>query len=366
LRWPSLILGLSQSGVMNMILITGATGHIGNVLVNQLSTSYPTEPIRLFLQPRERLSMFDGLALELFFGDIRNAQDVQRAVSGARLVFHLAGLIDTAPRRPTLLDEVNIGGTQNIVDACLMFHVERLIYVSSVHALPDLPDNQQITEIKDFPVPNLLGPYAQSKSAATAAVYDGIRRGLDAVIVYPSGVLGPFDYQESQMGLLLRYLSTQGWVKLIMSFRGAYNFVDVRDVVAGMLAAAHLGRSGEGYILSGHAVTLKEIIRLEREALGQKQPAIFYAPAWVVRTGAWLSGLFCRVFRIKQVFTPYSVAVLKSNCNISHEKATRELGYQPRPLLETFRDSLLWMEEHGQIRRSRKHPPVPLKSSRSI
>jgi dihydroflavonol-4-reductase len=344
-----------------MILVTGATGHIGNVLVRKLVTLYPQETIRLFLQPHEKLNMFDGLALELFFGDIRREEDVQRAVSGARLVFHLAGLIDTAPRRPSLLDDVNIGGTQHVVDACLLFHVERLVYVSSVHALPDLADNQVITEIKDFPVANLLGPYAQSKSQATAVVYDGIRRGLDAVIVFPTGVIGPFDYQESQMGLLLRYLSTQGWVKLIMSFRGAYNFVDVRDVVAGITAAAQAGRSGEGYILSGHSVTLKEIIRLERRALGQKQPAIFYAPTWIVRVGAWFTGLFCRIFRLRPVFTPYSVSVLMSNCNISHVKATEELGYQPRPLLETFRDSLLWMDEHGQIKIRRK-PPVPLRS----
>lgn len=346
-----------------MILVTGATGHIGNVLVRQLAKIYPQEAIRLFLQPREKLNMFDGLSLELYFGDIRNEQDVQRAVSGARLVFHLAGLIDTAPRRPSLLNDVNIGGTQHIVDACLMFHVERLIYVSSVHALPDLPDNQEIAEIKTFPVASLLGPYAQSKSQATAVVYDGIRRGLDAVIVFPTGVIGPFDYQESQMGLLLRYLSTQGWVKLIMSFRGAYNFVDVRDVVAGITAAAQAGRPGEGYILSGHSVTLKEIIRLERQALGQKQPAIFYAPTWIVRTGAWLTGLFCRVFRLRPVFTPYSVSVLKSNCNISHAKATEELGYHPRPLLETFRDSLIWMDEHGQIKIRRKRQPVPLRSN---
>jgi dihydroflavonol-4-reductase len=345
-----------------MILITGATGHIGNVLVNQLAGLYPGESIRLFLQPQEKVNMFDGLSLELFFGDIRRENDVRRAVNGARLVFHLAGLIDTAPRRPNLLDEVNIGGTRHIVEACLDAHVERLVYVSSVHALPDLPDNQLISEIKDFPSPDLLGPYAQSKSVATAAVYDGIRRGLDAVIVFPSGVIGPYDFQQSQMGHLLRYLSTQGWVKLIMSFQGAYNFVDVRDVVNGIIAASQQGRSGEGYILSGSPITLREVIRLEREALGQKQPIIFFAPTWIVRIGAWLTGGFCRLLWIKPIFTPYSVSVLKSNCNISHEKATRELGFQPRPLLETFRDSLLWMEEHGQIRLRHRHPPVALKS----
>lgn len=342
-----------------MILVTGATGHIGNILVKQIALRYPQELIRVLLLPNERVSMFDGLTLEIFLGDIRNAGDVRRAVNGARLVFHLAGLIDTAPRKPHLLEQVNVGGTRNIVEACLEYNVERLIYVSSVHALPDLPDNQLISEIKDFPVPNLLGPYARSKSAATAHVYDGIARGLNAVVVFPSGVIGPFDYQQSMMGKLLRYLSTQGWLKVVMSFRGAYNFVDARDVVAGLLAAAEKGRSGEGYILSGHQVTLREVIHLEREALGQRQPLVFYTFNWLVKAAAWLTDIGSRILHIKPIFTPYSIDVLESNCNISHEKATRELGFEPRPLLDTFRDSLYWMAENGQMKlpkpRSPKH-----------
>ncbi len=344
-------------------MVTGATGHIGNVLVNQLAVLYPQETIRLFLQQHERLHMFDGLTLEIFFGDIRKEKDVRRAVNGARIVFHLAGLIDTAPRQPQLLHQVNIGGTRQIVEACLEFHVERLIYVSSVHALPDLPDGQLICEIKDFPVPDLLGPYAQSKSEATAIIYDGIRRGLDAVIVFPSGVIGPFDFQRSMMGRLLRYLSTQGWLKLVMTFKGAYNFVDVRDVVDGMIAAARKGRSGEGYILSGHRITMREVIYLEREALGQKQPKVFFAPNWLVMAGAGLTKFFSQLFGIKPIFTPYSVAVLESNSNISHDKATAELGYQPRPLLETFRDSINWMKENGQIRQRRRHSRPAKKSA---
>ena len=334
-----------------MILITGATGHIGNVLVRQLASHYPQERLRLFLQPGEELDAFSGLTVELFYGDIRSAEDVQRAVKGARLVFHLAGIIDTAPRRPQLLHEVNVGGTKNIVEACLDHAVERLLYVSSVHALPDLPGGQEISEIKDFPVPDLLGPYANSKSEATALVYAGIQRGLDAVVVFPSGVIGPFDHRMSEMGRLLRYLSSQGWLKLVMSFDGAYNFVDVRDVTAGILAAARTGKKGEGYILSGHQVSLRQVIRLEREALGQPQPVIFFAPRWLVKSAAWLMHATCRLLRLKPFFTPYSVDVLVSNSNLSHAKASRELGFLPRPLLETFRDSLLWMQENGQIKK---------------
>lgn len=346
-----------------MILVTGATGHIGNVLVTQLAAQYPDETLRLFLQKNEKLNMFDGMTLEIFFGDIRKPADVQRAVKGARLVFHLAGLIDTAPRQPQLLQQVNIGGTRLIVEACLEQKVERLVYVSSVHALPDLPDGQLITEIKEFPVPDLLGTYARTKTEATAVVYDGIRRGLDAVIVFPSGVIGPYDYQQSQMGRLLRYLSTQGRLRLVMSFNGAYNFVDVRDVVSGMIAAAQRGRSGEGYILSGHQISLRNVILLEREAMGQRRPVIFFAPNWLVRIGAWIVKIFSRTIGIKPIFTPDSVSILESNSNISHVKATDELGYQPRPLLDTFRDSILWMQENGQIRKPRQRKTVARKST---
>lgn len=346
-----------------MILVTGATGHIGNVLVRKLSERYPQETIRILLQHGERLDPFDGLELQLYYGDIRKDADVRRAVNGARLVFHLAGLIETAPRKPQLLYQVNIGGTRNVVEACLDYQVERLVYVSSIHALAELPDGQSICEIKDFPCADLLGPYARSKSNATAVVYDGIARGLDAVIVFPSGVVGPFDNRLSEVGRMLKHLSSQGWLKLVMSFNGAYDFVDVRDVVNGMLAAARIGRRGEGYILSGFRVTLREVIRIERAALGQRQPKIFFAPNWLVKAAAWLTHGLCRIIRIKPFFTPYSVSVLESNSNISHEKAARELGYEPRPLMDTFRDSLLWMQENGQIRRPRKHAPGMSRSS---
>ncbi len=340
----------SRVGAVFLILITGATGHIGNVLVHALYQHFPGETLRIMVQPHERLDMFDRLALELFYGDVRDAEAVREAVRGVRLVFHLAGMIDTSMHPGPKLQEINVGGTRNVVAACEAERVGRLVYVSSVHALPDLPDSEVITEIDKFPVPGLLGGYAQTKTDATALVYAAIRRGLDAVIAFPSGVIGPEDYRQSEMGRVFKYFSSLGSLRLILSFNGAYNFVDVRDVVDGLIAIAEKGRSGEGYILSGHRISLSDIIRLERDCLGQCQPRIVSIPNKLVMSGAYFVAWFAHLFHVRSLVTPYSIAVLQSNSWISHEKASRELGYSPRPIDESFRDNIAWMVKTGMIR----------------
>lgn len=93
---------------MALILVTGATGHIGNVLVHALSRRYPGETIRVFLQPRESLESFNRLTLQLYFGDIRKQDDVRAAVQGTRLVFHLAGVIDTSLNPGSRIYEINV------------------------------------------------------------------------------------------------------------------------------------------------------------------------------------------------------------------------------------------------------------------
>lgn len=333
-----------------MILVTGATGHIGNVLIHVLAARYPDEKLRIFLQPREPLDLFDRLNLELYYGDIRKTADVYAAVSGARLVFHLAGLIDTSLKPGKRLFDINVGGTAHVVNACKDNPGCQLIYVSSVHALPDLPGKQIIREVSEFPVPGLLGGYAQSKSLATALVLDAARNGLDARVAFPSGVIGPADYRLSDMGRLFRYFHAIRSLKLVLSFHGAYNFVDVRDVVDGLVAIAEKGRSGEGYILSGERISIQEIINLERKILGKRLPLILTVPVWLVKSGAYLIAGFAHLFQIHALVTPYSIAVLQSNSYISHEKASRELGYQPRPVEVSIKDSLIWMQKLSLIR----------------
>lgn len=330
-----------------MILITGATGHIGNVLTKQLKEKDAAEEIRVLLLPQEDYSCLDGLGLEIVRGDIRSYEDVLSAVQGCDKVFHLAGMIDIGRKGLSSLYDVNVGGTRNVVDACLACGVKRLVYVSSVHALPEPPRGQLIRESEDFPCSGLLGHYALSKSQATAEVYRGIRSGLDAVIIFPTGIIGPDDYKFSELGRVLLY-GLQRPRRVMFGFQGEYDFVDVRDVASGLIAAMERGKAGEGYLLSGHRISVSDLFRTVQGTMGC-HPRMLNIPAFLIRLAAPFSEFFGSLFRQRPLLTPYSFAVLQSNCLVDGSKAARDLGYHPRPAEVTLLESTEWMKQYTRI-----------------
>jgi dihydroflavonol-4-reductase len=125
---------------------------------------------------------------------------------------------------------------------------------------------------------------------------------------------------------------------------GAYDFVDVRDIADGLIAAAENGKRGESYILSGHKISVRYLLETVREITGQHffQMKI---PFDLARLVAFFTPTYYRLAQASPRFTPYSLEVLRSNSNISHAKATRELGYQPRSLYESIRDTVKWFLE---------------------
>lgn len=351
-----------------MILVTGATGHLGNnflrtLLQAEAKKGAAATALRIFVPPGERLDCLDGLSFELCYGDIRRAEDLDRACQGVDYVYHLAGLVDIAPKNDQALKAINVLGTRNVVEACLRHGVRRLVYVSSIHALPDLPKDQTIRELdaRAFPNPDLLGPYARSKSEATAEVYRGVAQGLDAVLIFPTGIIGPGDYRASQFGKVLLHLLHKRRARRLFCFEGAYDFVDVRDVSQAILAAMERGRSGEGYIISGHRLSIAELYKTVFSFLGRQSVKLIFLPLRLVRFAASLVLRLARICHRKPFFTPYSIDVLKSNSQVDHSKAQRELGYRPRPIQETLEETLAWLYQrealellHSQWKASRR------------
>ena len=320
-----------------MILITGAGGHIGNVLVKHLyKKGY--KDLRLFVQPKEDISYIEKYAKEVVRGDIRDAFAVSAAVRGCEYVFHLAGLVKISGVRKRNVYDVNVNGTKNVVQACLEKKVARLLHVSSVHALKE-PETGMIDETLDTDINHLLGDYAKSKAMATIEVMNAIQKGLDAVIVFPSGVIGPYDFRSSYTGSAIKgYINAQ---KTQYYFDGKYDFVDVRDVADGIFRAFKYGEKGQGYIISGSVSSLEELIEAVEKSTGNRIKRR-WVPAFLVQIAAVLAPIYYAIAGKKPILSKYSIDVLMSNASITSQKARKKLGYKPRPLMKTIRDMVKW------------------------
>jgi len=319
-----------------MNLITGATGHIGNVLVRLMNER--GEKVRAMIMPGEDSSPLAGLNVDIIEADVLDYQSLLKAFNNIEVVFHLAGIISILPGKDSMVQAVNVCGTRNVVEAAHACGVRRLVYTSSIHALQRVPEGILIDEKIPFDTEHAISSYDSSKAIASLSILDAVQDGLDAVIVCPTGVIGPFDFRGSEMGNLIQDCVAQ---KPMLYVDGAYDFVDVRDVAQGLILAGEKGRCGESYILSGERIEVPKIIKIVKEVLGK--PFIsFKIPFFLARFTAKLTPIYYRLVHARPRFTSYSLATITSNSYISHDKAMLELGYHPRPLRESLADTVTW------------------------
>lgn len=326
---------------MKNVVVTGATGHLGNVLVRALNARGVTP--RVVVRPSSDVRALEELQVERVAGDVRDRASLDRAFAGADLVFHGAGLVSITAGKEQLLQETNVEGTRNVVEACIAAKVKRLVYTSSVHALTEPGSGGTLVEDGGFDPVTAHGAYGKSKAAASKLVQDAARAGrLDAVLVLPTGVLGPHDFLCSEAGQLVG-MAGRGRVPIIIA--GGYDWVDVRDVAEGTLLAAEKGRSGEAYLLNQHYLTNVQLCDIVAKAAGVRPP-LYALPLWLARVFAY-GGLAWELLTGRRaLLTPYSVHTVAKDFAISSEKARTELGFSPRPLEETLRDAWTWQATH--------------------
>ena len=318
-----------------MILVTGAAGHIGNVLVRELLND--RKKVRALILPGEDISALNGLDVEFVEGNVLDPISLDKAMQGIDIVFHLAGVISILPGQYDLMHRVNVEGTKNVLNAAKKAHIKRLVYTSSIHAL-SRDWKGKIDEHVPFDVINAVGDYDRTKAEASLVVLEAVKNGLDAVIVCPTGVIGPHDYRNSEMGNLLR-----SWLrkKPHLLIEGAYDFVDVRDVARGHILACERGRTGEVYILSGWQIKIFQLKQMVQDKIGRHSLTI-KIPIWLAKFGSLFTPLYYRLSKKPPKFTEYSIETVQSNSNISNKKAKKELGYSPRKLILTIADTVRW------------------------
>ena len=321
-----------------MWLVTGATGHVGNVLVRKLLER--GEQVRALILPGESHESIHGLNVEAAEGDVLNLDSVFESMQGVKGIFHLAGVISIMPGPNAFVRKVNVDGTKNILRAAQEMNVSKLVYTSSIHAIQRVEDGV-IDESVPYDMKNPYGAYDRSKAEATLEVLNAAQTGLEAVVTCPTGVIGPYDFRGSMMGAVIHDAAT---AKPALYVDGAYDFVDVRDVADGLISAAENGKRGESYILSGQKISIRYLLETVREITG-KHFFQMKIPFDLARFAAIFTPMYYRFANATPRFTPYSLEVLQSNSNISHAKATRELGYSPRTLYESIKDTVKWILE---------------------
>lgn len=321
-------------------LVTGATGFLGRVVAEELvrrkaqvhALVLHDDPYTDLLPKEVRTAIgdvCDKSSLSDFFAD----------ADSRTCVIHCAGIVSVASRPGPRLYQVNVGGTWKVLRQCMEHDVGKMVYVSSVHAIPEKPKGCIISEDCEFSPGLVDGDYAKSKAAATELVFDAAERGLNASIVFPSGIIGPGDLQGGSFTSMAKSFLAG---KLPLAVRGGYDFVDVRDVARGVLACSESGEPGKGYILSGCYVTIRRMLQLVGKAAKLRYRSICL-PLGLARLAAPYYERRSLRERKPLFFTPYSVSVLASNGQFSHAAASERFAYQPRPIEETLGDMTAWL-----------------------
>jgi dihydroflavonol-4-reductase len=322
-----------------MILVTGATGHIGNVLVRELLER--GEHVRVLVRPGKKTPALTGLDVEIIPGDILDANSLEHALQDVTLVYHLAARISLTAGPDPETERVNLEGTRNVIAGIRRSGTARLVYASSIYALRKPDEGTFIDETQPFDALQCKGAYDCSKARASLAVQGAVANGLDAVIICPTAVTGPYDFHASDAGRAIRLYMRPG---LKFYVKGAYDFIDVRDVAQGFILAAEKGRGGETYILGSERMTVEEMVQTVWEA-SECWHAGLKVPLWLAYWIADRMPFISQLTGLKPMFTRYSLEAVCSNSLVSHAKASRELGFQPRPARQAVVDTVRWFQQ---------------------
>jgi dihydroflavonol-4-reductase len=323
------------------VAVTGASGHLG------------ANVVRLLIQHNHKVRVLvhrntcgiDNLPLEHVTADILDLNSLKSAFAGVDTVIHLAGLISILAGDRARIEAINVTGVKNMTRACLSSGVKRVIHISTIHAHKKEPLKKALDETRPLVDDHHAEIYDSSKAQGEQIIMQAINDGLNAIIINPTGIIGPYDFEPSHFGAALLALARGDFP---VSIGGGFDWVDARDVAEGILKATLSAPAGEKYLLSGHWVSVHDVAQEVCRFMGKKPPVI-ELPLWFAASVAPLVTAYDRLAGKRSLFTTAAVKALNSNRSISHAKASRDFGYQPRPFADTISDTLDWFQKNGML-----------------
>jgi dihydroflavonol-4-reductase len=323
--------------------ITGGAGYIGTNLATALRAD--GHAVRIIDIVRPTTAMAHGA--NWIAADVRDYPSMRRAFGGVEIVYHLAAVISIVGGLRGLVESVNVGGVEVASRAALAAGVRRFIHCSSVNAFDIAAcTGAPVDECSPRSTRPALPAYDRSKAAGEIDLAQVVNRGLDAVTINPTGVIGPVDEGPSRMGKVLLALWRR---RLPMLTTGGFDWVDVRDVVGALRAAADNGRAGECYLVPGHRLSVSELANAAELACNNRLTRRT-APAWSTRATAPAATALARLTGSPLLPTIQALHALAAFPIVDGHKAADELGHQPRPIRDTLAALHASFIEHGLLK----------------
>ena len=321
-----------------LTFVTGATGLVGNNVVRLLLER--GQAVRVLARDSSDPRPLAGLDVEIVRGDVRDQEAVRTAMEGVGQIVHAAAHVHIGWTGEAIARQINVEGTRHVAEAARA-QGARMVHVSTIDTL-GLPARKQVADEESPPTNGLLCPYVVTKREAEQVVLVAIAAGLDAVIVNPSYMLGPWDWKPSSGRILLHVARNRA----LFAPLGRNNYCDVRDVAAGILSAAERGATGRRYILGGDTLNYFQAWRIFARVTGSWPPLFPAGP--LVRIGAgWCGDAWTKLSGHEPDLNSAATAISAQSRHFTSARAQAELGYRWRGLREAAEAAWQWFKQNG-------------------
>src|SRR5262245_45706969 len=328
-----------------LVLVTGGTGYVGSHSIAALART--GHRIRVLARSPERIPAaleplgIDGV--ETAIGDVTDPVAVERALEGCDAVLHAASVYSLDARRAEEMTSVNVRGTEIVLGTAHRLGLDPIVYVSSELAL--LPPANGKSLVPDSPVGQSPWPYCRSKADAELVARKFQALGAPVVSVMPAGLWGPQDPHMGE-GVTMATNVLRGRYPVVMP--GGLHIADVRDVGAVLAAVMKPGQGPRSYLVGGHFMTMPEIIHTLVKLNGRPLRFVIM-PAWFFAGFGRTSDVAQRRQKTRRPWSGEGMWVVNCNAQCDDSKTRDELQLEPRPLQETFADTVRWLVETGHV-----------------
>jgi nucleoside-diphosphate-sugar epimerase len=327
-----------------MLLITGASGHLGANLVRRLLDD--GHAVRALLRRGSNNAALDGLDVERVYGDLRDTPSVAAAVRGCNRIHHCAAMLSTTAGNEREIFDCNVIGTRNLLHAALEAGVSRVVVSGSLSAVGNDPSRPSDETLPFYPFEK-LPPYSHTKAAVEHECLKAVVEGLDVVIATSCAIIGPNDFKPSRMGKTLIDFANG---KLRAYIPGGFTFVAASEMIEGHILAMDKGRSGQKYIFSTEFLTVDELMTIFEEVTGRRRPRLRLPAPLMAGIAEVTTFVLTNFFpNTPQRFTPAAVRFLRMQRKADCSKAVRELGYRPTTMARAVREAYECFVRRGVI-----------------